>query len=379
MKIAMIGQKKVPSREGGVEIVVEELAVRMAALGHAVTLYNRRDPSEKTPLREYKGVRIRNIPTLHLMGSDALVYAFFAAFAAIFGHYDVIHFHAEGPSGMAWLTRLFRIPTVVTNHGLDWQRGKWGGLASRYLKTAEGIGARCADEFIVLSDNGKQYFRETYGIHPHFIRNGVSMQEPKEPLEISGLGLEKNKYVLYLARLVPEKGVHYLIEAFRGVQTDCRLVIAGRLSDNDYIQQLKQMAAQDERVLLPGFVQGRLLEELFTNCRVYVLPSDVEGMPLSLLEALSCGAPCLVSDIPQNQVAPEIYLTQFQHSQVADLREKLQTICDTAPEDRLRGQQIQWMQEYYGWDAVVDETLAVYNSAICKRKGESAKAAAEVK
>lgn len=153
----MIGHKRVPSREGGVEIVVEELSTRMATLGHRVDIYNRYYKKVKTG-KNYKGTRIITIPTINRKRLDALVYSFLATIEALFRKYDVIHYHAEGSCAMLWIPHLFHIRTVATIHGLDWQRAKWGGFATMYLKFGEKIAAKYADEVIVLSKSVQQYF-----------------------------------------------------------------------------------------------------------------------------------------------------------------------------------------------------------------------------
>ena len=368
MKIAMIGHKQVPSREGGIEVVVEELATRMVEAGHEVTLYNRWQRGDERSPKLYKGISMRDVPTLRVKGSDAVIYSFLAAVRALFGGYDVVHFHAEGPAGMAWLTRLFRIPTVVTIHGLDWQRGKWGSFASAYLRAAERAAAKFSDGMIVLSEHLKDYFRDTYKKDTVFIRNGVSVRERCAPEEILKLGLEGQDYILFLARIVPEKGIQYLLEAFKAMDTDLKLVIAGGQDHNEYVEKIRKMAAEDSRVIMPGFVHGRLLEELYSNCRLYVLPSDVEGMPLSLLEALSFGAPCLASDIHENRVAPESFLTLFRQGQPDDLRKRMEEMLQTPYSAESRNVQIDWMKKNYSWDSVVDGTLDMYRAMILMKK-----------
>lgn len=203
---------------------------------------------------------------------------------------------------MIWIPHLFRIKTVATIHGLDWQRSKWGGFATRFLLFGEKMAAKYADELIVLSANMQKYFKDTYQRDTVLIPNGVTRPEKKSDDYIRGKwGLEKGNYILFLARLVPEKGVHYLLDAYKEIQTDKKLVIAGGSSHtDDYVNEVREKAAQDPRVILTGFVQGELLEELYSNAYVYVLPSDVEGMPISLLEAMSYGNCCLVSDIAEN-------------------------------------------------------------------------------
>lgn len=311
LKIAMIGHKRIPSREGGIEVVVEQLAVRMVQAGHRVDVYNRsghhvsgkeNDGKGQKKLREYCGVRIITIPTFRNKKLNALVYSFLATIRALFGHYDVIHYHAEGPCSMIWIPHLFHIKTVATIHGLDWQRSKWGGFATRFLLFGEKMAAKYADELIVLSANMQKYFKDTYQRDTVLIPNGVMRPQKKPDNHIrEKWGLTKGEYILFLARLVPEKGVHYLLDAYKEIQTDKKLVIAGGSSHtDDYVNEVREKAAQDPRVILTGFVQGELLEELYSNAYVYVLPSDVEGMPISLLEAMSYGNCCLVSDIAEN-------------------------------------------------------------------------------
>ena len=204
MKIAMIGHKRIPSREGGVEIVVEELATRLVQEGNQVDVYNRKGNNvedknadkEKRKQKEYKGVNIITIPTINKKGIDALLYSFLATFRALFGKYDVIHYHAEGPCAMLWLPHLLGIKTVATIHGLDWQRSKWGGLAAKYIKFGEKIAAKYADEVIVLSKGVQQYFKNTYHRDTHFIPNGVNKPVFKEANVIrQKWGLEKNNYI----------------------------------------------------------------------------------------------------------------------------------------------------------------------------------------
>ena len=175
MKIAMIGHKRIPSREGGVEIVVEELATRMVEKGHSVTVYNRKGKhvsgGKTVNLKDYKGVKIKSVPTFENGKLNAIVYSVIATFLALFGRYDVIHFHAEGPCSMIWLPHLFGIHTVATIHGLDWQRAKWGGFATKFLKFGEKTAAKYADELIVLSEGSRDYFKKTYGRETVFIPN----------------------------------------------------------------------------------------------------------------------------------------------------------------------------------------------------------------
>lgn len=364
MKIAMIGHKRIPSRQGGVEVVVEQLAIRMAAQGHCVEVYNRKERVLKNNelLRAYKGVRIIEIPTFRSSTLNAFVYSVLATLRALFGKYDVIHYHAEGPCGMLWLPHLLGIRTVATIHGLDWQRSKWGGFASKYLRYGEKIAAKYANQVIVLSHNIKQYFLDTYQRDVVYIPNGIEIPEHKESqLIIQQFGLEKDGYILFLARIVPEKGLHYLLEAYGGLSTDKKLVIAGDLKEGgEYINRILAMGKQDDRVIFVGHASGQLLAELFSNCFLYVLPSDVEGMALSLLEALSYQAVCLVSDIAENTEIVGTHMPVFQHSDVQSLRDMLQTLLQDGIESYRNALFYDQLFKEYDWHEIVQQTLRLY-------------------
>lgn len=371
MKICMIGHKRIPSREGGVEIVVEELATRMVKSGHQVTVYNRKGKHvsgenidiQNHNLKSYKGVKIVNIPTSEKKSLNALIYSILGTFRALFGHFDVVHYHAEGSCVMLTILHFFGIRTIATIHGLDWQRAKWGGFATRYLLLGEKMAAKYADEVIVLSENVKQYFKETYKREVLFIPNGVSQpMVRKADLIQKEYGLHKDEYLLFLARIVPEKGVHYLIDAFKQIDTDKKLVIAGGTSHTDaYMDEVKKMAATDNRIIMTGFVQGKMLEELYSNAYLYILPSDIEGMPLSLLEAMSYGNCCVVSDISENMEVVEDKAVSFEKGNVNDLKKK---ICDLINEPdkqrKLKSEAADFILGKYNWNKIVEKTLDVY-------------------
>lgn len=359
MKIAMIGHKRVPGREGGVEVVVEELAGRMAAAGHQVTLYNRAAKG-KARFHEYAGARIITVPTINKKSLDAVIYSFLASVRALFGGYDVIHYHALGPSVMLAIPHLFGKRTVATVHGLDWQRAKWGGFGTKYLKWGEKIIAKYADEVIVLSPGVQQYFQDTYGRSTVCVPNGVELPQFHGPQLIrEKWGLEKGKYILFLARIVPEKGLHYLLEAYKNLDTDVKLVIAGGDSHSgSYYPEMCELARQDSRVVLTDFVQGQTKAELFSNAALYVLPSDIEGMPISLLEAMSYGTPVLVSDIPENTQVLGDFGASFRAGDVQDLQRALSAALENPPPAGKA--QTDRIARDYSWDVTVQKTLELY-------------------
>ena len=377
MKIAMLGHKRIPSREGGVEIVVEELAKRMVSLGNSVIVYNRKgkhvsgiteENVNNTKKYRYKGIEVSTVWTLPNKSLNAIVYSFFATIKAMCSDVDVIHFHAEGPCAMLPLAKLSGKRCVATIHGLDWQRAKWGGFATRFLLFGEKMAARYADEVIVLSKGVQEYFNETYQRQTTMIPNGVNYSVYREPQIIrEKYKLQKEGYLLFLARLVPEKAVHTLIEAYEKSDVDMPLVIAGGSSHtSEYEARIHTMAkSSSKKIIVTGFVQGRELEELYSNCALYILPSEIEGMPLSLLEAMSYGCLCLTSDIKENtDVTGECGL----HFKTGDVDSLIQVLNEIVLELKaLRKSEPfrdSYIQQYilakYDWNDVVKRTLNCY-------------------
>lgn len=367
LSVAMFGQKRL-SREGGVEIVVKELCTRMAKAGHKVTCYNRSghhvSGAEYDRKTEYTGIRQRSVPTIEKKGLAAVSSSFFAALCSAFGRYDVVHIHAEGPAFFCWIPKMFGKRVIVTVHGIDWQREKWkSGFGSKFIRRGEKNAVKYADEIIVLSVGVQEYFEKTYGRKTRFIPNGVNRPEIQKPeLITEKYGLTKDSYILFLGRLVPEKGLRYLIEAYKQTKTNKKLVIAGGSSDTDsFMKEIKKLAKGDERILFTGFVQGKMLDELYSNAYIYTLPSDLEGMPLSLLEAMSYGNCCLTSDIPEcTEVVGDKALI-FKKSDVDDLRNCLQDACDHHEKvQEFKKQAADFICEKYNWDDVVEETMKLY-------------------
>ncbi len=376
LSIAMLGHKRIPSREGGVEIVVEELSARMAKKGHSVTCYNRRghhvsgNQFDETVFREWKGVKIRRVLTIDKKGLAAVTSSFFAAVASAFHNYDIVHFHAEGPSVWIWIPKLLGKKCIVTIHGLDWKREKWkSGFGSKYIKFGEKMAVRYADAVIVLSHDMQNYFQKEYGRKTYFIPNGVNVPGVHAAENITERwGLHKDEYILFLGRIVPEKGIHYLLEAYKQLDTSKKLVISGGASDTeDYFQKLKKNSS--DSVIFTGFVSGQLLDELYSNAYLYCLPSDLEGMPLSLLEAMSYGNCCVVSDIPECTETVEDHAAVFKKGDVTDLTRVLQTLCDDEKTVRqYKNQSAEYIQNRFNWDYITEETLEVYKSILQKRQ-----------
>ena len=346
----------------------------MVKLGHEVTCYNRGgkhvlDKKQKVDnIKKYKGVKLKKVLTIDKKGLAATTSSFFGTLKILFSNADVVHYHAEGPCVMIPIIKwLSRKKVIVTIHGLDWQRAKWGGFATKYIKFGEKIAVKYADEIIVLSKNVQKYFKDTYGRNTTFISNGVNEPEILENKIITEkYGLKKDDYILFLGRIVPEKGIHYLIDAFNELNTTKKLVIAGGASDtNTYYLELKEKAKNNSNIIFTGFVQGEELQELYSNAYIYCLPSDVEGMPLSLLEAMSYGNCCLTSDIDECSEVLQDKGVTFKKSNVKDLSKRLQELLN----NKLKVQEFKTnAQKYvlnnYNWDYIVDETLNIYGKGI---------------
>jgi glycosyltransferase involved in cell wall biosynthesis len=371
----MIGHKFIPSRDGGVEVVVSKLAPHLVKRGYDVTCYNRTNRQFKKqrkegPLpREYEGVRLIWTPTIDRRGLAAMSSSVIASVMAAFSRYDLVHYHTEGPCVLCGLPKLMGKKVVVTVHGLDHMRQKWGRFASAYIMQGEKAAVRHADSIIVLSEGVRRYFRETYGRETVMIPNGIDPAEIKPAREITEkFGLSPRGYILFLGRLVPEKGIHYLIEAYKKLKTDKKLVIVGGTSDtNDYVKRLYGMAEGDPSIIFTGFQQGLVMEELYSNAYLYVLPSDLEGMPLTLLEAMNYGCCCVTSDIGECADVMDGSGVTFPRGNADALREALQDLCDHPEKaEAYRRKALETVCAKYTWQDITAQTDELYRALLAR-------------
>ena len=373
LNIVMLGHKRIPSREGGVEVVVEELSTRMAALGYPVTCLNRTghhvsgEAFDSVKMDRYKGVRIKRVPTINARGMAAVTSSLSGGILAALGPWNVVHYHAEGPCLSMWIPKLFGKRCIATVHGLDHQRAKWGTAGRLVILLGERMAVRCADEIIVLSENVQKYFKEKYGRDTMVIPNGVNRPEKLAPnLITEKYGLKGDDYLLFVGRIVPEKGPQYLIEAFKMMNTDKKLVIAGGASDTaEFYDLVREMNTLGDKIIFTDFIQGDLLREIYSNAYCYILPSDLEGMPLTLLEAMNHGCCCVTSDIGECADVMGEGGIAFPKGNVAALRAALQELCDrpeTAQGYRERAKQI--IAEKYTWPDITRQTRELYRSLL---------------
>lgn len=372
MKIAIIGHKRIPSNEGGIEKGVEQHAVRMVERGHDVTVYNRGGHNvfgkefDGKKLKKYKGIKIITIPTVK--GAACVpIYSFLATIHAAIVRYDCVSYRASGSCAMIPLAKLLGLRVVASLHGIDSQRDKWGGFASKYLEFGERMAATKADVCLVLSKNMKQYIKDKYNADSVLFANGVDRPAKKEPYIIKEkFLLEKDEYLLSLGRIVPEKGLHYLIEAFKKCRTSKKLVIAGGAEANkEYYDSLVKLADGDSRIIFTGYVYGDMISELYSNAYTFLLPSNLEGMANALLEAMSYGNCCLISDIPENTEVVGEYAEWFKKGDSKDLQMKLQYLLDNENVvNDYKDKAADYILNRYDWDKVVDQMLEVYSGNV---------------
>ena len=358
MRVAMIGQKGIPATYGGIERHVDEIARRLVPLGIDVDVFCR---MYYTPAgASYHGVRLLRRPSLHTKHLDTVTHVTWATAESMLRRYDVVHYHALGPSLFAALPRLAGAKTVVTVHGLDWQREKWGRFASWTLRQCEGPAARFPDRTIVVSKTLREYFASHHHCEATFIPNGTNLPQARAPRKIQQLGLTPGRYILFVGRLVPEKGVHYLCEAFGGIDTDMKLALVGGLSfSQGYVDVLKKF--ESDRIRLLDYVFGEALEELWSNAYCVVQPSTMEGLSIALLEALSYGRCVLISDIPENMEVAEECALSFRSKDVGDLRDKLRHLVEHPEVVRAYGERArQHILQHYSWDTVAEATAKLY-------------------
>ncbi|MBI5837840.1 MAG: glycosyltransferase family 4 protein [Candidatus Eisenbacteria bacterium] len=365
MKIAMIGQKGVPATYGGVERHVEELSRRLVQRGHEISVYSR---MYYTAVRgRHHGVRILRLPSVNTKHLDAATHCLISTVDSLFRNFDVVHFHALGPSLLSFLPRLRGTGTVVTVHGLDWQREKWGPPVRWFLRQCEYPAVAFPDRTIVVSRDLQKHFKERFRRQTTVIPNGTNVPVPRPASKILKFGLEPDKYVLFVGRLVPEKGVHLLVEAFRRIPGDMKLAIAGGSSfSEDYVSKL--MEYRSDRILLLDYVFGDVLEELWSNAHFVVQPSTMEGLSISLIEAMSYGKCVLTSDIPANMEVVEDCAVPFQSNNVEDLEGKLRHLLGHPEvvhsfEEKCRTHVV----NRFSWDRIVDQTESLYREVARRR------------
>jgi glycosyltransferase involved in cell wall biosynthesis len=367
MKIFVTGTRGIPDIPGGVEKHCQELFPRIAAQGHEVLLCTR-SPYVTRRIGEWRNVRLINCYAPRIKSLEAIVHTLVSLVKARLHSPDIVHIHAIGPSILTPLARIMGLKVVVTNHGPDYDREKWGKLAKWVLRSAEKISGIYANEVIAISTVISDIIKRRCHRDAHLIHNGVDLPNKSKGFEfLDQIGVKPGGYALGVARFVPEKGLHDLIEAFRALQSEYKLVIAGDADhESQYSRDLKRKASEDDRVIMTGYITGEPLNQVYSHARLFALPSYHEGLPIVLLEAMSYGLPVLVSDIPANKEVDLPAERYFCCGDVDDLRNKMESLLrkglSEEEQKKIRGV----IENKYNWDRIAKQTIEVYRKAAKK-------------
>jgi glycosyltransferase involved in cell wall biosynthesis len=348
----------VVSKYSGIETYYEEVGKRLAEMGHEVTAYCR--TYFTPPGKQHDGIRVVRLPTVRSKHLETLVHTFLSSPHVLLKPCDVVHYHALGPALFSFIPRLAGKKTVVTVQGLDWQRKKWGRIASAVLRLGERATVTLPTQTMVVSQTLQDHYRRGYGVETSYVPNGGVLRELRVPDKIFGWGLEPGKYILFLGRFSPEKGCHLLVEAYEKLETDVKLVMAGASSYcDDYSRRLQTHAG--DRVKMLGWVSGEALDELLTNAMVFVLPSDLEGLSLALLDAMGAGLCVLSSDVAENREAVDDAGFTFRGGDVADLADRLRFLIANPAVREAAGQAAKRrIRQHYQWSQIANEIERVY-------------------
>jgi len=361
-RVAFIGGRGVISQYSGVEAYYEEVGKRLAAMCNEVTVYCR--SYFTPPVKSHEGMRVVRLPTIRSKHLDTLVHSCLSTVHAVFSRCQIVHYHAQGSAVFSFLPRLFGKKTVITIQGLDWKRKKWGFLASWALRLAEHAALRLPNATVVVSRTLQEHYRQQYGAETQYVPNGADIRTSRDFSIMSGHGIETGNYVLYLGRFSPEKNCHLLLEAFWRIDTSAKLIFAGGSSHTDsYVEALRRH--QSNRIIFLDWVSGNAFDELLTNAGIFVLPSDLEGLSLALLDAMGAGVCVLASDIPENLEAVDGVGFTFKTGDAADLERMLRMLLSDAAMRRRTGKSAQQrVRERYLWAPIACTMDDVYRQLL---------------
>jgi glycosyltransferase involved in cell wall biosynthesis len=358
LRVAFIGGRGVISKYSGIETYYEEVGKRLVAMGHDVTAYCR--TYFTPPVSEYNGIRLVRLPTIRSKHFETLVHTLLATIHVVTKPCDVVHYHALGPALFSFIPRLFGKKTVVTVQGLDWRRKKWGRLAVEVLRLGERASAHFPNGTMVVSRELQRHYREHYGVETFYVSNGGILREQCMPRRISNWGLAPGQYILFLGRFTPEKGCHLLIDAYERLDTDVKLLLAGAASYCDEYSRTLQAHAS-ERIRILDSVSGTALDELVTNAMLFVLPSDMEGLSLALLDAMGAGLCVLASDLPENMEVVKDAGFTFRRGDAAELADRLRFLIANPAVREATGRAAKLrIQENYQWASIAAEIERAY-------------------
>lgn len=371
MKIAFLGQKGIPAHGGGVERYVEDLSVRMFKAGHEAIVYTRPNYTSKNK-KKYKGVELVSLPSIKTKHLDTITHSVLASIDAMRKKVDIAHYQSIGPALICWLPKVFskNIKVISTLQSRDYEHQKWGKFARVMLRVGEFFMCKFSDEVIVITEKMRKYVKNKYGVDAHVIPNGSNFYRNVQAISIKKWNLKKNNYIVAISRLVRHKGLHHLIRAYKDINTNKKLVIAGSgaFTDN-YVLELKALAGGDNNIIFTGNQSGKVLDELYSNAYLFIQPSESEGLSLALLEAMSRGKAVLVSSILENKEVVEDSNFIFKNKSSNDLADKLEYLLKRSMLVKKNGKFNKIIiRKYYNWDSISKNILKIYKKAILDNK-----------
>jgi glycosyltransferase involved in cell wall biosynthesis len=369
LRIAFIGGRGVVSKYSGIEAYYEEVGKRLVEMGNEVTVYCR--TYFTPPQDEHHGMRLVRLPTIRSKHLETVIHTILSTAHALTGKYDIVHYHALGPALFSFLPRLARMKTAVTVQGLDWQRRKWGRTASAVLRLGEKASVHLPNATMVVSRELQKRYRQKHELESRYVPNGGVLRPWTEPRKILEWGLEPGNYILFLGRFSPEKGCHLLVEAFEQIDTGVKLVMAGASSYcDDYSKKLRTHAS--DRILMLDWVSGQTLDELLTNAMIFVLPSDLEGLSLALLDAMGAGICVVTSDVPENREVVDGAGFTFERGNAGDLAERLRFLIANPSVREAAGKLArQRIENQYQWGQIAVEIDAAYREMMGWQSAEA--------
>lgn len=362
----MIGPKGIPASYGGVERAVEEISTRLVERGHEVLVYCR--PHYTSMVGKYKGVQLVHVPSLNTKHLDTLTHSFLSTLDVMRRNVDIVHFHSLGPSVFSLIPRLKGVKSVVQIHGLEWTMAKWGRIAKAFFVFCEYPAVYFPNRTIAVGETWQKYLENKFSREVIYVPNGVNCTTPKRPMKLMEMGIEPGKYLLFVSRLAPQKGCHYLLKAFLELNPDMKLVIAGdSIHTDDYVTELKGMVNGNGNVLFLGYVYGEALDELFSNAYLYVHPAEAEGLSISLLEGMAFGNCVVASDIPENMEVVREHGYSFRNKDYRDLKRVISLLLERPDlvEAKKRSAK-EHVQNNYDWQRVVDQLEEIYEKLLAR-------------
>lgn len=364
MKVVVLGLRGLTDVQGGVETHARHLYPRLADLGCDVEIVVR-SPFVPRGRNMFGSIRLRRLWSPRMPGVEAFLHSILGVIYAGIVRPDLLHIHAVGPAIVTPLARAFGLRVVVTNHGPDYDRDKWGALARWFLRTGERLGMTYATSRIVISRVIRDLVQSKYQRDSFLIPNGVAATQPSTKMDVlSKYGLQPGRYFLEVGRLVPEKRQLDLLRAYRSVASSgWKLAIVGGLAGDSYSKRVEREALSTGATLT-GFLSGESLHQMYSHAGAFILPSSHEGLPIALLEAMSYGLPVLASDIPANLELGLDSRCYFPLGDVDALAERLRQVTTKDLDDESRQENVRWVAARYDWDTIAIQTLNVYRATL---------------